>query len=266
MTEIHPFTFPDTGQPVRSLMIDGDPWFILTDAAKILGYRDAEQASRLLRHAQLSTIPDGTWRDLGGRGSAPKIVTEGGLYRLVMRSNVVMAERFQDWVTDEVLPAIRRTGAYSMVQYEIPRTLPEALRAYAAEIEDHAVTKAALGEAAPKAESWDTLATAKGDFSVADAAKILSRDPSIKIGRDRLFEQMADYGWLYRQRADKRWRAYQSQVNSGRFTELLQSYEHPRTGVLTLGAPQVRLTVKCLHELHRRLGGTRQLQIEGDAS
>lgn len=271
MTEIQPFTFPATGQDVRAVVIDGDPWFILADAAKILGYRDAEHAARLLRDHQLSTLPEGTWRDLGGRGSRPKIVTEGGLYRLVMRSNVALAEPFQDWVTDDVLPAIRRTG-----RYEVPALGNDLLAeleasnnrtAQAIEIAKAERARAETAEAErdqlkPDAHAWQILGSGDGDFSVADAAKILSRDPAISIGRDRLFEALAEMRWLYRQQADGRWRAYQSQVNLGRLSELPQQYENKRTGQLALAAPQVRISVKGLTDLHRRLGGTEPLAIE----
>jgi prophage antirepressor-like protein len=53
-----------------------------------------------------------TWAELGGRGSAPLLTTEGGLYRLALRSQRPEAEEFQAWVEDEVLPTLRRTGGY----------------------------------------------------------------------------------------------------------------------------------------------------------
>lgn len=109
---------------------------------------------------------------------------------------------------------------------------------------------------APAAASWNTLATAEGDMSVADAAKILSRDPNISTGRNRLFTILGDLGWAYRQGADNHWRAYQSAVTAGRLSEIPQSHYHPRTGQLELDAPQVRITVKGLADLHQILGGT----------
>ena len=129
MSDVTPFEFPATGQAVRTVTIDGEPWFVLADVAKILGYRDAEHAGRLLRDHQLNTLPEGIATELGQRGGRPpRIVTEGGLYRLVMRSNVALAESFQDWVTDDVLPAIRRTGDYPAAPtFEIPQTYADAL-------------------------------------------------------------------------------------------------------------------------------------------
>lgn len=100
------------GNDVRVVVRDDEPWFLLTDPAKVLGYRDAADAKRLLRDGQYNTLSSRIWSDLGGRGRPPIIVTEGGLYRLIMRSDSPVADSFQDWVTDEVLPAIRKTGKY----------------------------------------------------------------------------------------------------------------------------------------------------------
>jgi prophage antirepressor-like protein len=96
------------GQPVRLVSIDGEPWWVLSDVAKVLGYRDSANAARVLRDKhkgthQMST-PSGTQQML--------VVSEPGLYRLMMRSERPNAERFQDWITDDVLPTIRKTGRY----------------------------------------------------------------------------------------------------------------------------------------------------------
>lgn len=96
------------GRAVRMFVVDGEPWWILSDVAKLLGYRDARDASRLLRDKHKGTrlvrTPSGDQEML--------TINEPGLYRLMMRSDRPEAEAFQDWVTDEVLPAIRKTGRY----------------------------------------------------------------------------------------------------------------------------------------------------------
>lgn len=119
-----------------------------------------------------------------------------------------------------------------------------------------------LATVAPKAEAWDTLASADGDFSVGDAAKILSRNKAIKLGQGRLFTVLAGLGWLYRQRGDQRWRVYQAHIENGRLSELPSSHYHPRTGLLVLDPPQVRITAKGVAELHRHLGETGMPQID----
>lgn len=95
---------------IRVVLRGGEPWWVLSDIAKALGYRDAEQAKRLLREKHIGTTPSGT----PGIPDGALIISEPGLYRLMMRSNQPHAERFQDWVTDEVLPTIRKTGGYTL--------------------------------------------------------------------------------------------------------------------------------------------------------
>lgn len=106
------------GSRLRVIVKNGEPWWVLADVAKTLGYRDAANAGRLLRENQRGTHKTST---LGGSQEVT-IVTEGGLYRLIMKSRSPIADEFQDWVTDEVLPAIRKTGRYGVTVDRIDRT------------------------------------------------------------------------------------------------------------------------------------------------
>lgn len=204
------------------------------------------------------------------------LVNESGLYALMMISRSSKAKDFRKWVTKDVLPAIQRTG-----RYEIGQSHPSAPARAAEEIsrrelalmvleaEDRADAALALAAektqhlavVAPKAEAWDVLASAEGDWAVADAAKVLSRDPNIKLGQQRLFNYLGEIGWLYRARGDRRWRVRQDQIETGRLSEIPSSHYHPRTGDLVLDPPQVRITTKGMQELHRRLGGHSQHAI-----
>lgn len=260
--EVVPFDFPATGQPVRTVTVDGRPWFVGKDAATILGYANPRKAVR--DHVPARHRGGNEMVPLADLGLDPQtvLISEPGLYRLIMRSNAPLAEHFQDWVTDEVLPTIRQTGVYSVVeQRKPPTTYAEALRELADSEEEKEQLRAENAELKPSAHSWEILASGKGDLPVADAAKILSRDPAITIGRDRLFEHMAENGWIYRQRGDGRWRAYQTQVDNRRLSELPQQYENKKTAELTLGAPQVRVKIKGLRELHHQLGGVAPLRL-----
>jgi DNA-damage-inducible protein D len=143
----------------------------------------------------------------------------------------------------------------------LPQDYEQALVALLGEVRERKALETKVAELEPAARSWTTLASGAGDFAVADAAKILSRDPSIKLGRDRLFGVMHELDWVYRQRADNRYRAMQYAVERRWLSELPQSHYHPRTGELVLDPPQVRVTVRGLDELLRRLGGTAQLQL-----
>lgn len=100
-------SIPGPGLSLRVTEIDGAPWFVAADVCAALGIINA-------RDTLAKSVPEKHKRrkDLGLRAQAPWLVTEAGLYRLVMRSNKPEASDFQDWVTDTVLPAIRKDGSY----------------------------------------------------------------------------------------------------------------------------------------------------------
>lgn len=119
-------------------------------------------------------------------------------------------------------------------------------------------------ELAPKAQSWDHLAAPGGDYSVAAAAKVLSRDPNIQLGRNQLFAQMRELGWIFRTQGKRaHWEAYQGKgINTGRLTHKLSSpFFNERTEEWEQPAPTIRVTPKGLHELHQHLGGSTQLEL-----
>lgn len=106
-----PQTFTFNIHAVRIVMRDGEPWFVATDIAEVLGYRDAEKAARHLPTHQKTTTP--IPGSASGGNPNRTIISEGGMYRLVLRSRKPEAAAFTDWVTNEVLPSIRKTGAYA---------------------------------------------------------------------------------------------------------------------------------------------------------
>jgi prophage antirepressor-like protein len=194
-------------------------------------------------------------------------VNEPGLYSLILRSRKPQAKAFKRWVTHEVIPAIRKTGSYSVPLAdplaEIERQTVMTMRAITLAKRERVradIAESLVRELVPSANAWDILATADCDFAAADAAKILSRDPAINLGERTLLGVLIALGWAYRQRGDRRPRAYQHAVKAGRLTELPQ-HSARRPGKRARSTPQVRVTVKGLLELHRRLGSGRQLAL-----
>ena len=125
--ELQIFNSPEFGQ-VRSMMIDGEPWFVGKDIAGALGYKDTDQAIR--RHVD---IEDKLSRRIEGAGQRRDmtIINESGLYSLILSSKLPNAKKFKRWVTSEVLPALRKTGSYS-ISPEVPErklTADDYLRA-----------------------------------------------------------------------------------------------------------------------------------------
>ena len=138
MTDLQIFNNDRFGQ-VRIVSVDGELMFVakdVCDCLEITKYRDA--ISRLDSDERGSVKLDTP----GGKQDIAAI-NEYGLYNLVLSSRKPEAKEFKRWITHDVIPAIRKTGSYSMV---IPQTLPEALRAYADEVESHNATKAIVAQ------------------------------------------------------------------------------------------------------------------------
>lgn len=114
-TPLQLFTNSQFGN-LRTLTIDGEPWFVGKDVASALGYKDTKDA--LQRHVadedkimgRGNTAPSIT--DNLGRIQYPVWINESGLYSLILSSKLPTAKQFKHWVTAEVLPAIRKTGGY----------------------------------------------------------------------------------------------------------------------------------------------------------
>ncbi len=101
-------TFSFHNKPIRVVEINGNPWFVATDVSQVLGLTNATVA---IKSSHLGT-DEVAKKHLGGQSGVANVLSESGLYKLVMRSNKAEAKAFQDWVTREVLPSIRKTGAY----------------------------------------------------------------------------------------------------------------------------------------------------------
>lgn len=195
---------------VRALSLDGEPWFVATDVAKALGYRDAEKMTRRLDEDEKGTRSVGT----PGGEQRISIISEAGLYNAVLGSKVPGARDFKRWVTHEVLPAIRRHGAYAtpdtldrmIVDPEFGIRLLTALKeeqARSARLERESAAKteriATLCEdnarLRPLAEYADTTLDAVGCITITDAARQLKQqDPN--IGQRRLFGLLRADGML----------------------------------------------------------------------
>lgn len=113
MEQLKIFENEEFGQ-VRTINIDGEPWFVGKDVAKILGYKDTSDAMR--RHVDDEDKLTRCFTDSGQKREL-YIINESGLYSVILSSKLPSAKRFKRWVTSEVLPAIRKTGSYDMDEY-----------------------------------------------------------------------------------------------------------------------------------------------------
>lgn len=163
MSELQVFNNAEFGS-VRSLMVNGEPYFVGKDFAEILGYSNSRKA--LLDHVDEDDKTDGvTIRDSIEREQTPVLINESGLCSLILRSQLPSAKRFKRWVTSEVIPAIRKHGVFVMDDImNNTDALIEALQAFKAERlqrialeEENAVQKQQLTEMKPKASYYDTV-------------------------------------------------------------------------------------------------------------
>ncbi|WP_435107822.1 phage antirepressor KilAC domain-containing protein [Nocardiopsis synnemataformans] len=248
---LQPFTFPDTGQTVRSLQADDGPWFVAADVAAVLGYRMASDLTRRLDDDERGTR---SVRTLGG-DQPMTVITESGLYSAILGSKIPQARAFKRWVTREVLPTIHRTGRYEVAPRELDRRALAEMVIAEADRADVAEQRAAA--LAPAAEAWGDLADASGDYSVRQAAQILSRTPGITVGQRRLFAHLRGLNWI-----DRTGQPYQSQVDAGRLVRRTTTYTHPHTEEPMLSA-QVRVTPKGVAKLRSLLAADAQLTLDG---
>lgn len=240
MSAVELFTYTD--QQVRVVLIDGEPWFVLSDICRVMEIvNHGNVAARLAddqKGVHLADTP-------GGRQQVT-IVNESGMYEVVIRSDKPEAVTFRRWITSEVLPRIRKTGSYSaapaLTDDELIHRALEVSARRVAELTDR------VAELEPQAQVATMLLDAEGDLSVRDAAQSLTR-AGIKVGERRLFAELERRRWIKRAMGDGRWRVIQAAIETGYMSVLPQSHYHPKTGVLVLDPPQPRVTPKGLQKL-----------------
>lgn len=207
MNEIQIFKNEDFGE-IRTTEINGEPWFVGKDVAARLGYSNTVDA--ISKHVDIEDRGLAKCDTLGGTQEMV-IINESGLYSLVLSSKLESARKFKRWITSEVIPQIRKTGAY-----HIPKTYAEALRALADETEKIETLKKQNQLMQPKAEFFDAVTDSKTAIPIGDVAKILD----IGIGRNKLFEFLRDKNILT---SDNR--PYQRYIDAGYFRVIEQKYE-----------------------------------------
>lgn len=196
MNELQVFENAQFGQ-VRTVQKDGQPWFVGKDVASALGYSNPRKA--LYDHVDDEDKADGvTIRDSMGRTQNPVIINESGMYSLVMSSKLPNARQFKRWVTNEVLPSIRKSGGYIAGQETMTdaELLSKALLVAQRQIEARDVQIEAM---TPKALFADAVSASKTSILIGELAKLLKQN-GVDIGQNRLFQWLRENGYLIRQR------------------------------------------------------------------
>lgn len=245
--EIQRFEFK--GAALRTLTDEnGEPWFVAKDVCDVLGCTNASKA--ISDHVDSEDkLNNESLSSLGQRGGW--LVNESGLYSLVLSSKLPTAKEFKRWVTHEVLPSIRKHGAY-MTQQTLDKALtsPDFLIQLATKLKEE---QEKVKELEPKAKALDDFTNIPDALLVRDAAKLLSNDSNIQIGEHELRQWLVDNGWIYRQ-SNQSWCAASSRVRQGHMV-MVSSRSHGihKDGTPFAYPPTPKLTRKGLALIHQRL-------------
>lgn len=196
MNQLQVFNNQEFGQ-VRTMVINGSPWFVAKDVCECLDINNSRQALARLDSDEKNSVilNDGT------PGNPEKgIVNEYGLYSLVLSSRKPSAKAFKRWITHEVIPAIRKHGAYMTGEtLEQALTSPDFLIRLATELkteqEARRLAEQKIEADKPKVLFADSVAASHGSILVGELAKLLNQN-GIDIGQNRLFNWLRENGYL----------------------------------------------------------------------
>ncbi|WP_227461682.1 BRO family protein [Cupriavidus pauculus] len=231
------------GSNVRIYILDdGQPWFVARDVASLLGYAKARNAiAEHCKAARLLSLPT------AGGMQQMTVIPERDIYRLVMRSRLPAAERFEEWVVGEVLPTLNRTGRYQMAAHagspQIPQSFAEALRLAADLQEQIEVQAKQLALAEPAIHFTQEVADMTGLCKIEYVAKTLGH------GRNRFFAQLKKDKILQENRIP-----YQRYLERGWFEvverqpwEDSKGEKHPAFTTMVTGKGQIELARRYPH-------------------
>lgn len=216
--KIKVFENPEFGS-VRTVTINGEPWFVGKDVAMILGYTNPAKAIRVHVDEEDKGVNE---MDTPGGKQNITIVNESGLYSLVLSSKLPAAKKFKRWVTSEVLPSIRKNEVYGTPEF-LQKTISDpqwamgVLQALADAQDKIAVQQKQISEMKPKASYYDLVLQTKNAVNITTIAK------DYGLSAVTLNKKLHDYGVQYKQGGT--WLLYQQYADMG--------YTKTRTGVYT---------------------------------
>lgn len=225
-----PTLFDYEGKQLRTIIKDGEPWFVAKDVCDILGLEQVSRAMDRLDEDERGllkiTHPQSADKFIEVNG-----VNEPGLYQLIIASSKPEAKTFKRWITHEVIPQIRKTGTYS-VQPKLPQTYAEALRELADAWEEN---QAML----PKANYFDNLVERNLLMNFRDTAK------ELKIREGKFIDWLLEHGYVYRDAA-KKLKPYAKHVPD--LFQIKEWGDEKKAGNQTLITPKGRETFRLLLE------------------
>jgi len=194
MNQLQRFMY--SNQEVRSTVIDGQPWFVAKDVCDVLEISNNRDALNRLDEDEKDVVSTDT---LGGMQNV-SVVNEPGLYSLILGSRKPEAKQFKRWITHDVIPSIRKHGAYMTPQtIEQAITSPDFLIQLANKIKDEQTKNKLLEEKIeqdkPKVHFAESVEISKDSILISDLAKLL-KQKGVDIGEHRLYRFMREEGYL----------------------------------------------------------------------
>ena len=191
---------------VRVVEYGGEPWFVARDVCAVLG-TETRDLPDILEHDEQRPIVDiiHTLNDSTGLRRDSRIISEPGLYSLVLRSRKPEAKAFKRWIVHEVIPSIRRTGGYGALALPNFRNPAEAARAWADKEEQRLLEEQKrlaleqkMEEVRPKVVFAESIEVAKTSILVGEMAKLIKQATGYDIGQNRFFEWLRSRGYLHK--------------------------------------------------------------------
>lgn len=196
---------------VRTVQVNGEPWFVGKDVATVLGYSNTRDA--IARHVDEEDKAGVGIHD-GSQMREVVVVNESGLYSLVLSSKLPNAKKFKRWVTSEVLPSIRKHGAY-MTEQTLERALtsPDFLIELATQLKTEqeqrrrlettvAAQSKQMEQDKPKVLFADSVTASSSSILIGELAKLIKQN-GVDIGQRRLFEWMRANGYLIKRKGSE---------------------------------------------------------------
>lgn len=199
MNELKIFKNSEFGE-IRTVEIDGEPWFVGKDVAEILGYANPSKA--LSDHVdEEDKLNNESLSSLGQRGGW--LINESGLYSLILSSKLPNAKAFKRWVTSEVLPSIRKHGLYAKEELlDNPDIAIAAFKALKEEREARKALEAENERMQPLALFAKSVSASDTSILIGDLAKLLKQN-GYDTGQKRLFEELRQRGFLMKAGSSK---------------------------------------------------------------
>lgn len=225
---------------VRVIEKNGEPWFVAADVCEILELTNPTEALKALDDDEKNTLRISE----GIRGNPNmNIISESGLYTLIMRCNKPGARVFRKWVTAEVIPSIRKHGAY-MTPQKLEEVLlnPDLLIKLAQQLKDEQTKNAALTakveEDKPKVLFADSVTASDTSILVGNLAKLL-RQNGIDMGQNRLFKWLRENGYLMKIKGDGYNMPTQKSMERGLFEVKERVVNNPDGTVILTKTPKI---------------------------